>query len=98
MNEITPRSRGDRYALSALTRKRATIASDIVQIERQLRHLKEALGHVDYTLKLLDPETDPEGIPNKRPVRRVKLFRQGELGRMILGACPSSRTRIKIVK
>ena len=73
------------YALSALKRKRATIASEIVQLERQLRHLKEALGHVDYTLKLLDPEADPEAIPNKRPVRRVKLFRQGELGRMILG-------------
>lgn len=84
--ETTPRSRGDRYALSALRNRRASIASEIVQLERQLRHLKEALRHVDYTLKLLDPEADPEAIPNKRPVRRVKLFRQGELGRMILGA------------
>ena len=30
------------------------------------------------------PEANPEGTPNKRPVRRIKLFRQGELGRMIL--------------
>ena len=86
MTEIIPRSRGDRYALSALKRKRATIASDIVQLERQLRHRRDSLVHVDATLKLLDPDTDPEAIPTKRPVRRVKLFRQGELGRMILGA------------
>jgi hypothetical protein len=92
--ETLPRSRGDRYALSALKRKRASIASDIVQAERQLRHLKEALGHVDYTLKLLDPETDPEAIPTKRPVKRVKLFRQGELGRMILGALRDAESEL----
>ena len=94
MTDTLPRSRGDRYALSALTRKRATIASEIVQLERQLRHLKESLVHVDYTLKLLDPSTDPEAIPNKRPVRRVKLFRQGELGRMILGALRDAESEL----
>lgn len=94
MTETPPRSRGDLYALSALKRKRASIASEIVQCERQLRHLKEALGHVDYTLKLLDPETDPEAIPNKRPVKRVKLFRQGELGRMILGALRNAESEL----
>jgi hypothetical protein len=41
---------------------------------------------VDATLLLLDPSSSPEAIPNKRPVKRIKLFRQGELGRMILGA------------
>ena len=47
MNDILPRSRGDRYALSALKNKRAELASEIVGIERQLRHRREALGHVD---------------------------------------------------
>jgi hypothetical protein len=79
------RSRGDRYALSALRNRRASIASEIVQLEAKLRHCRESLVHVDATLRLLDPESEPESIPTKRPVKRVKLFRQGELGRMILG-------------
>lgn len=82
----TTRSRGDRYAISALRNKRATIAAEIVQIERQLRHRKESLVHVDATLRLLDPSIETAAIPNKRLPRRVKLFRQGELGRLILGA------------
>ncbi len=81
----TPRSRGDRYALSALRNRRASIASDIVQLEPKLRHCRESLVHVDATLRLLDPESEPESIPTKRPIKRIKLFRQGELGRMILG-------------
>jgi hypothetical protein len=86
MTDTLSRCRGDRYALSALKHKRASIASDIVETERKLRHLKESLVHVDATLLLLDPEANPEGIRNKRPVKRIKLFRQGELGRMILDA------------
>jgi hypothetical protein len=86
MTDTLSRCRGDRYALSALKHKRASIASDIVETERKLRHLKEALVHVDACLLLLDPEANPETIPNKRPVRRIKLFRQGELGRLILDA------------
>lgn len=44
------------------------------------------LVHVDATLKLLDPSIETDAIPNKRLPKRVKLFRQGALGRMILGA------------
>lgn len=78
--------KGNRYALSALKDKRATLASEIVQLERQLRHRKESLGHVDATLRLLDPAVDIDAIPNKRQAKRIKLFRQGELGRLILDA------------
>lgn len=77
---------GNRYALAALKDKRATIASEIVQLERQLRHLRESLLHVDATLNLLDPDVDVGAIPNKKPRKRVKLFRQGELGRLIVDA------------
>lgn len=76
--------KGNRYALSALRDKRAVLASEIVQLERQLRHRRESLGHVDATLRLLDPSVDIDAIPTKRPRKRIKLFRQGELGRMIL--------------
>lgn len=80
------RSRGDRYALSALVKRRAIIASEIVQLERQLKHRRESLIHVDATLRLLDPTIRTASIPNKRVTKRVKLFRQGELGRLILDA------------
>lgn len=78
--------KGNRYALKALRDKRASIASDIMQTERKLRYLRDSLVHVDATLKLLDPEADPEAIPTKRPTTRVKLFRQGELARMVRDA------------
>jgi hypothetical protein len=70
-----------------LKSKRATIAAEIVQSERQLRHRKESLVHVDATLRLLDPSISLDSIPNKRLLpKRVMPFRQGELGRLILGA------------
>lgn len=90
MNDHLPRSRGDRYALSALKHKRASIASEIVQLERQLRHRKDMLVHVDATLRLLDPSIEVGAIRPKRPPQRIKLFRQGELGRMILNALRTS--------
>ena len=43
------------------------------------------MGHVDATLRLLDPSIAIDAIPNKRTVKRIRLFRQGELGRLILG-------------
>lgn len=80
------RGRGDRYALSALTKRRAILAAEIVQLEGQLRHRRDSLLHVDATLRLLDPSIKTDAIPNRRIVKRVRLFRQGELGRMILDA------------
>jgi len=81
MNE---RSRGNRYGLSALKKKRASLAAEIVHLERQVRCRKESLNHVDACLRLLDPTLSVEDIPNKRIVKHVNLFRHGELGRLIL--------------
>ena len=47
---------------------------------------KNSLVHVDATLKLLDPDYDSDTIRPKRIPQRIQLFRQGELGRLILGA------------
>ena len=79
------RSRGDRYALSALTKRRAILAAEIIQLERQVRARKDSLAHVDATLKLLDPSYDADTIRPRRIVQRIRLFRQGELGRLIVG-------------
>ena len=68
-------SRGDRYALSALKKKRATLASEMVQLERQLRHRREALGHVDATLRLLDPTVEIDAIPKEAPEEQEKVVK-----------------------
>jgi hypothetical protein len=78
-------SRGDRYALSALRKRRALLAAEIIQLERQVRARKDSLVHVDATLKLLDPEYDSDTVRPRRIPQRIRLFRQGELSRLILG-------------
>jgi hypothetical protein len=55
-------TKANRYALAALRDKRAVLASEIVQLERQLRHRKKSLGHVDATLRLFDPSVDIDAI------------------------------------
>jgi hypothetical protein len=46
------------------------------------------------TLRLLDPSVDIDAIPNKRIVKRVKLFGQGELGRLIVGVLREAGTHL----
>lgn len=78
--------KGSRYALAALRDKRANLASEIVQLEGQLRHRRSMLVHVDATLQLLDPSIDVGAIKTKRPIKHINLFRQGQLGRLIVDA------------
>jgi hypothetical protein len=77
--------KGNKYAISALKNKHATLAGEIIQLERQIRSRKASLQHVDACLKLLDPTLTVEEIPNKRIVKHVNLFRQGELSRLVMG-------------
>jgi hypothetical protein len=80
MNDLS-----NKYAIAALKNTRATLAAEIVQLERQLRHRKESLLHVDATLRLMDGDLDPSALPKKR-LKRVKLYRQGELNRLVRDA------------
>jgi hypothetical protein len=75
--------KGNRYVISALKNKRAALAGEMNQLERQLRHRRECLQHVDACLRLLDPTLAVESIPNKRLPRHINLFRQGELSRLV---------------
>jgi hypothetical protein len=76
---------GNRYAINALKDRRASVAGEITECEKRLRYLRDSLGYIDGSLALFDPKGDPNTIPPKRPYRRVKLFGQGELNRLILG-------------
>ena len=66
-------------------RKRAEIAGDIAQLKLQVRNRRRDLAGIDAVLRVLAPGSDPTTIPAKRPVKYLNLFRQGELGRLILG-------------
>jgi hypothetical protein len=83
---------GNRYALSALKAKRAELAGEITVLKRKLDWAETSLRHIDASLNILDPSGDPTLIPAKRPQKRVKLFRQGQLGAMIIGALRASQT------
>ncbi len=83
---MTQTDNGNRYALTALRDKRATLAGEIADLKKQIAWREQALGHVEACLRLMDPGADPSSLPAKRPYRRVKLFRQGELGRLIFDA------------
>ena len=76
---------GNKYALCALRERRSELAGELITLERKLRGIREAMSHVDGVLRLFDPEADPKAIKAK-PYRRVKLFGQGKLNRMILDA------------
>lgn len=77
---------GNHYALAALKDKRATLAGEIADLKKQIAYRHEALAHVDACLQIMDPAIVPEAIRARRVVKRVKLFRQGELGRLIIDA------------
>jgi hypothetical protein len=76
--------KGNRYALAALKKQRALLAGEIHAAKQSLKWKQSQLEHVDCTLRLLDPTLDPKGLPISKPRKRIKLFRQGELGRLIV--------------
>jgi hypothetical protein len=81
MNDLS-----NKYALAALKDRRATLAGQIADLKKRLQVATTQLDHIDACLTIFEYEGDPAAIPAHRPRRRVKLFRQGELGRLILDA------------
>ena len=76
---------GNKYALAALKDRRASLAGEVAHLKKQLVWREDQLEHLDATIRLFDDSYVRGSIPAKRP-RRVKLFRQGELNRLILTA------------
>jgi len=75
--------KGNRYAIAALKDRRATLAGEIARFKQGIRDREEQLTHLDATLRVLDPEYRADTIAPKR-IRRIKLFGNGELNRLIL--------------
>ncbi|CAN5499029.1 hypothetical protein BH10PSE7_BH10PSE7_44690 [soil metagenome] len=74
------------YAIPALKEKRAQIAGRVISLKKQIaRHVKE-LANLDATISLFDPSYKVGSIKPRNARNRSKLFKQGELGRLILDA------------
>lgn len=82
---------GYRYALSALREKRAGLDGEIKALQRRIKQATAEMAHVDASLRLLAPSSDPATLRPKKFYKRLKLFRQGELGRLITGVLRHAR-------
>src|ERR1039457_6713944 len=72
------------HVISALRAKRAEISGYIHELEKKIGRLRASLLHVDASLRLFSPGTDPDAIQPKRPYRRTRYFAARELSRRCL--------------
>lgn len=72
------------HVVSALRTKRAEISGYIHDLEKRVKTWRARLAHIDATIKIFSPETDPEAIPPHRTYRRSGYFRHGEFARLCL--------------
>jgi hypothetical protein len=84
MTDFSP-LKSNQYAIAALKDRRATLAGEIVRFKQGIRDREEQLTHLDAVLRTLEPEYRASTVAPKR-IRRVKLFGNGELNRLILDA------------
>src|SRR4051794_23560353 len=74
--------------VSALHRMRVKVTGEIGMHSREADRLCAALIHIDATLRLFDPATDPNDIQAVRCHSRCKTwFAHGEVTRRIYEAC-----------
>jgi len=76
---------GNKYAFKALRDKRAELSAQLKSLGKQVKAVKAEVAHLDATLRLFDPNFDPRSIKPAKAAR-LHLFKQGELGRLILDA------------
>ncbi|GJL94683.1 MAG: hypothetical protein DHS20C05_10880 [Hyphococcus sp.] len=76
----------NKYALAALKDKRAGFAGEIIDFKKKIKWREDQIRHIDATIDVFEPGFDVDTVRPKRPRKRVKLFKQGELGRMIMDA------------
>ena len=72
------------FALAELFDKRAELAGQIVQIEKQARQLRADLAHVEAAIRVLRPGTELPKVVPRRVEFRPRYFKRGQLTRLIL--------------
>jgi hypothetical protein len=74
-------------AVNALRIMRAKIAGEIAMHSREIERRRTELIHLDATLRLFDPETDPNDVPVlHRYPKRTEWFARGEVTRRVYEA------------
>jgi len=74
-------------AVNALRNMRPRIAGEIAMHGREIDRLRTELVHLDATLRLFDPETDPAAVPALyRYPKRTEWFARGEVTRRVYEA------------
>ena len=71
------------HVMHALRNKRAELAGTLIQLEQQLVQQRADLTHIDATMRLFDPNIQPDEIHPKRGRRHSAWFRHGECLRLI---------------
>ena len=74
------------FAIPALKEKRAAIAGRIISLKKQIAKHHKELASLDETIVLFEPNYKIGSIKPIRKQQRSKLFKLGELGRLIKDA------------
>jgi hypothetical protein len=69
--------------ISTLRDKRLEVADAIKRLERQADRHRADLAHLEATMRLFDPNVEPETVQSTPPRRRNDWFRPGECRRRI---------------
>src|ERR1700694_31016 len=72
------------HVASALRKKRTQVAGHVHDLEKKVKTWRARLAHIDETIKIFSPHTDPEAIPAKRTYRRAQYFSRGEFARLCM--------------
>ena len=72
------------HVVSALRAKRAEISGYLKELEKQVHIWRTYLVHIDASIKIFSPGTNPEAIPPRRTYRRSGYFQRGEFARLCL--------------
>jgi hypothetical protein len=72
------------HVISALRAKRAEVSGYVHDLEKKVRTWRSRLAHIDASIKIFSPETDPDAIPMRRTYRRSGYFKKGEMARLCL--------------
>ena len=85
-----PKETTEQYAIAGLRRKRDAIVTEIGDPEVKLQLLTMNLGHVEATLRMLQPDILLEALPTTPILKRAK---RGENSRPVLAALHAANGR-----
>jgi hypothetical protein len=74
---------GELHVIGGLRNKRAELAGTLRQLEQQIERQRANLAHLDATMRLFDPDIQPNDIGPKQQRARNGWFRPGECLRLI---------------